>query len=63
MGRFLDQYQSGEHEQVWNELIRLGDQINEKPLFDDALDVAHETMRRVRKNIEMLIPRLCAIGY
>lgn len=63
MGKFLERYQSGEHEQVWDELVRYGDQIQERPLFDDALEVAYETMRRVRKNIEMMIPRLCAISY
>jgi hypothetical protein len=63
LGRFLERYQAGEHEQVWDELISLGDQIYDGPFSDDALGVAYETMRRVRQNIEMLIPRLCAIGY
>jgi hypothetical protein len=34
-----------------------------QPLFADALAVARETMRRVRHNVEALIPRLIAAGY
>lgn len=63
MASFLSRYLDGEHEQVWAELLALGEQVREEPLYSDALAVAHETMRRVRYNIELLIPRLKAIGY
>jgi hypothetical protein len=60
---FLKRYMDGEHEQVWAELTALGDQVREESYYDDALAVAHETMRRVRYNIEALIPRLRQLGY
>jgi len=63
MASFLSRYQQGEHEQVWAELLALGGQVREEPLYSDALAVARDTMRRVRYNIELLIPRLEAIGY
>jgi hypothetical protein len=60
---FLERYQSGEHEQVWADLTALGTAIQDGLLYSDALAVAHETMRRVRRNIEILIPRLRQLGY
>lgn len=60
---YLERYISGEHEQVWAELQALGAAVREEPLYTDALAVARETMRRVRHNIETLIPRLEALGY
>jgi hypothetical protein len=48
---------------VWAELLALGTAVREKPLYADALAVARETMRRARHNIEVLIPRLVAVGY
>lgn len=63
MASYLERYQRGEREQVWAELVALGDQVRSEPLHTDALAVARETMGRVRQNIEVLIPRLVAIGY
>lgn len=63
MASFLERYQRGEYEQVWTELLALGEQVRSEPLHEDALAVARETMGRVRQNIEILIPRLEAIGY
>jgi hypothetical protein len=60
---FLERYERGEHEQVWDELVALGAAVREEPVYTEALAVARETMRRARRNIEMLIPRLAAIGY
>jgi hypothetical protein len=60
---YLERYMAGEYEPVWAELHALGSAIREEPLYRDALAVARETMRRVRHNIETLIPRLEAIGY
>ena len=60
---YLERYLAGEYEQVWTELQALGDAVREEPLHGDALAVARETMRRVRRNLEMLIPRLVAVGY
>lgn len=63
MASFLSRYLDGEHVQVWDELLALGERVREEPLYSDALAVAQETMRRVRYNIELLIPRLKDIGY
>jgi hypothetical protein len=60
---YLERYLSGEHEQVWAELVAQGKAVRAEPLYSDAVAVARETMRRVRWNIETLIPRLRKIGY
>lgn len=60
---YLERYLAGEHEQVWDELTALGAVVRQEPVYRDALAVARETMRRVRHNIETLIPRLRASGY
>lgn len=60
---FLQRYQNGEYEQVWKELIALGDVVS-SPLYQaDAIAVADETMRRVRHNVELLYKRLLGIDY
>jgi hypothetical protein len=60
---YLERYLAGEYEQVWAELEALGAAVREEPLSSDALAVARETMRRVRENLEVLIPRLVKAGY
>src|SRR5215469_13080544 len=60
---YLERYLAGEQEPVWAELQALGGEVRKEPLYHDALAVARETMRRVRVNIETLIPRLEAVGY
>jgi hypothetical protein len=59
----LERYQAGEHEQVWDELQRLGPAVREPPHYALAQAVAAETMRRVRRNCELLVARLRATGY
>lgn len=61
--RYLDRYLLGEYEDVWHELVAAGEQVQHEPLFGDALAVAHETMKRVRHNLELLIPRLITLGF
>lgn len=63
MPRYLERYLAGEHVQVWDELQALGERVREEPLLGDAFAVASETMRRVRHNLKLLIPRLEARGY
>jgi len=63
MPTYLDRYLAGEHERVWAELVALGPAVRDESIYTDARAVAHETMRRVRYNIETFIPRLVAIGY
>ena len=63
MPSYLERYQQGEHVEVWQELVALGDQVCEEPLYSDAYAVAQETMRRARQNIELISQRLKDIGY
>lgn len=63
MSSFLERYQLGECEVVWDELMSLGKAVRKGPVLPDALAVARETMRRVLYNLETLIPRLRHLGY
>ncbi len=60
---YLECYINGEYEPVWNELQALGPVVRQEHLYADALSVARETMRRVRRNIEELIQRLIDLGF
>jgi hypothetical protein len=61
--RWLERYQAGEHNAVWAEMTALGDDVRQPPHLDCAWAVAHETMRRARHNVELIISRLDGIGY
>jgi hypothetical protein len=63
MPGYLERYRQGECEQVWAELLAQGGRIRQQPLYDEALAVVRETMRRARANIELLVPRLTSLGY
>lgn len=63
MAGFLDRYLSGQCIVVWRELTSLGEEVRHKQYAADASAVAHETMRRARHNVEVLITRLDAVGY
>lgn len=60
---YLQRYIDGEYEQVWNDLFLLGPAVRSEAQYPDIYAVVQETMRRVRHNIEYLIPRLVQIGY
>lgn len=60
---WLERYKSGETERVWVEMRARGAAIREGALFEDAMAVARETMRRVRSNAETVHGRLSDIGY
>jgi hypothetical protein len=60
---FLDRYASGEYERVWGDLVALGHEVRHAAYFGDAYAVAKETMRRVRRNVEVLVERLNRLGY
>ena len=63
MATYFERYRAGAHEEVWQELSALGAGVFEEPVHGDALAVARETMRRARRNVEMLIARLTTRGY
>lgn len=70
MTTWLERYQQGEHEQVWADLLALGELMQHSDpyagksfFYAEALEVARETMRRARHNIELLVARLPSSGY
>jgi hypothetical protein len=60
---YLERYRGGEYEQVWSDLQALGPSVRQEPHYSQAREVAAETMRRVRRNCELLVSRLGALGY
>src|SRR6476661_4688879 len=60
---YLERYRNGEYEQVWDELKALGPAVREEPHYSQAREVAAETMRRVRRDCELIVARLHALGY
>ena len=53
MGSFVRRYERGEHEQVWNDLLAMGDRVREPRVLDDAMAVAREFARRAWHNTEI----------
>ncbi len=60
---YLERYHHSEYEQVWSDLQALGATVRQEPHYSLACEVAAETMRRVRRNCELLVSRLRAAGY
>lgn len=56
-------YLAGEHRLVWTEMQNAGPIQRGTPLEQEMLAVVHETMSRVRRNVELLVERLQAAGY
>jgi hypothetical protein len=63
MRSYFSRYQQGDCQKVWHELYTLGPKVHQSDVYVDAWAVAIETMKRVRHNIEILIPRLEEFGY
>jgi hypothetical protein len=63
MTSYLERYQNGEYEQVWAELVALGEGVRQEPVYSDAVAVARETMRRARHNIALIYERLKSINF
>ncbi len=61
--RLFDRYQKGYYQEVYDELLTIQERIYEPQIYEEALRITKEIMRRVRDNIELLIPRLRDIGY
>jgi hypothetical protein len=60
---YLKRYQSGEYDRVWDELQALGPDVRNESNYAQAVEVATETMRRVRRNCELIVSRLTSAGY
>ncbi len=59
----LDRYLAGEHEQVWNELVAVGETALGEDHAPDAVAVAYETMHRVAQNVGTIADRLNGMDY
>lgn len=60
---FYDHYQQGFYQEVYNDLLAMQEQVFEETVYPDAIQVIKAIMKRVRTNIEVLIPRLEILGY
>ena len=63
MGGWLERYVAGEYVPVWTELSGLGADLRAEGMWTEAVEVARETMRRARTNVERLLELLPARGY
>lgn len=59
---YLDSYLQGNESQAWDQLCELDD-ARDTNTFDAARSIAREAMVRVRRNVEMLIPRWENAGH
>ena len=59
----FDRYAAGDHQQVWSDLMALGDAVRQDPHAADALAVACETMERVAANVRTVHGRLGELRY
>lgn len=65
---YLERYQdfaslNYENTRIWAELLSLGADVRQEPLYSDAKAVARETMLRARQNVAILVERLNRLGY
>ncbi len=64
MTRFFERYQQGFCQEVYEELLDMGESVFQNNIYEDAFIVAQEIMRRIRYNIEqLLLPRLQSLTY
>lgn len=63
MSDFYNRYQQGLHQEVYDELLSMQEHIYDPSIYNDALSVMREIMRRVKYNIEILVSHLIEIKY
>lgn len=61
--RLLERYLQGEHERVWEDLIRLGAAVRHKPYREPAEAVCREMVRRSRENLCTLFAKLHEMDF
>ncbi|GAA2708157.1 hypothetical protein [Actinoplanes palleronii] len=61
--RWLSRYQSGQRDQVWQELRQLGGAVRSGEWAQEAQLVCDEMARRARQNVEVIVERLSQGGY
>jgi len=63
MSKFYERYQQGSYQEVYDELVALGENVFAPTLFKEARLVAKTLMQRVRYNLDLLLPRLHTLDY
>lgn len=63
MSEWYTRYLQGRYQEVYDELLGLQEHIFDEPIFDEAVAVVQEMMRRVRYNIELITTHLNHMGY
>lgn len=63
MRNWVERYIAGETETVWAEMMAFGPAIRMAEVYGEAMNVARETMRRVKVNAVTVRERLRDIGY
>jgi len=63
MPELYDRYLQGACQEVYDEMLVMHEHLYEPLIYEEALLVMRELMRRVRVNIERLITGLHHIGY
>lgn len=61
--RLLQRYAGGEYREVWQDLVALGAAVRNGLYYQDAVEVAAETMKRARHNVESIVVKLEKLGY
>jgi len=61
--RWLERYRAGAHVEVWKEIVAAGPEVRTATHLPVARAVAAEAMRRLRHDLDLLVPRLLATGY
>src|SRR5436309_13808019 len=57
------QYQAEHYQEVYDELLSMQESIYNADLYEESLLVMRSIMKRVRHNIEQIVPRLHQMGY
>jgi hypothetical protein len=63
MSSLYDQYQKGFHQEVYDELLAMQEHIYDPSIYEEGLAITRTIMRKVRFNIEQIIPHLHKMGY
>ncbi len=63
MASLAERYESGQRQEVWDELVAMGPDVFEMPVRADAEAVAAQTMQRAAANVATLVVRLTLMGY
>ncbi|MBC8351959.1 MAG: hypothetical protein H8E66_08210 [Planctomycetes bacterium] len=60
---YTERFDEGDRQQIWSELLVLGDKVRADYVYEDALELARQTMVAVRNNIERIIDAVSGLGY